>query len=188
MGSLYVKGQFLVLYLDKLYFKVPAIVRHALWVIGLCGALALVRVWLLSSMDVWTRVVGKYDTVFSWLYLHMLLLKYFHEGLEIPLRNPKHIYRQADTHAHTRTHLHNTHKHTQWITSIASFQTHTGPSVSASLLLYSPSTSVHQFFPRGPWLYPLCFPRSLSMQRKCQDQVWGGQHFFVYSGQLVHSR
>ncbi|CAB1433533.1 unnamed protein product [Pleuronectes platessa] len=41
-----------------------------------------------------------------------------------------------------------------------------------------------QFFPRGPWVYPPCFPRSLSMQRKCQDQVWGGQQFVVYSGQL----
>lgn len=35
MGSLCVKGQFLMPYLDKLYFKVPAIIYHALWVIRL---------------------------------------------------------------------------------------------------------------------------------------------------------
>lgn len=34
MGSLYVKGQLFMLYLDKPYFKVPAIIYHALWVIG----------------------------------------------------------------------------------------------------------------------------------------------------------
>lgn len=42
IGSLCVKGQFLMPCLDKLYFKVPVIICHALWVIRLYGALALV--------------------------------------------------------------------------------------------------------------------------------------------------
>lgn len=96
LESLCVKGQLLVPYLDKLYFKVPVIIYHALWVIRLQGALSLVQVRLSSRVDVCACVVCKYDTAFSWLYLHMLLYKYFlWMSLDTPLRN--------QTHRHTQT-------------------------------------------------------------------------------------
>lgn len=46
-----------------------------------------------------------------------------------------------------------------------------------------PSTPVHQFLPRGPQSYPRglgpALPQSLFTQRKCQDQVWERQQFFL---------
>lgn len=69
MGSFCVKGQFLMLYLDKLYFKVPVTIYHALWVIRLYGALGLVWVWLLCRLGLRTCVAWKYDTAFQRLYL-----------------------------------------------------------------------------------------------------------------------
>lgn len=96
MESLCVKGQLLVPYLDKLYFKVPVIIYHALWVIRLRGALSLGQVRLSSHVDVCACVVCKYDTAFSWLYLHMLLYKYFlWMSLDTPLRNQTHTHTQA---------------------------------------------------------------------------------------------
>lgn len=66
---------------------------------------------------------------------------------------------QNDTHARTHTHTHtcickhehaHTHTHTHQTTRLASFQTHTGPSVCASLLLYSPPLLSISFLPGAP--------------------------------------
>lgn len=65
MGSFGVKGQFLMLYLDKLDFKAPVTIYHALWVIRLQGALGLDWVWLSCRLDLRTCVCMKIWHCFS---------------------------------------------------------------------------------------------------------------------------
>lgn len=182
MGSLCVKGQFPLQYLDKLHFKVPAIIYHALWVIRLWGALALVKE--LSSVDVCTCVVCKYDRAFSWLYLLMRL--YFLECLGTPLRNLTHTHGVKCSHTSTCIGK----LHTCRITCRVSFQTQCECQPVAPLI----SIPVHQSLPKGPNSSP----------RGRGPGVWtssgplysahmpgsglGKAAVFVYSGQLVHSR
>lgn len=105
---------------------------------------------------------------------------------------------QSDTHAHTHTCIckHErvrTHTHAHALNNTPSFfsDPYRAQCVCQPVAIL-PSTPVHQLPPRGPQSDPRgrqpVRPQSLFTQRKCQDQVWERQQFFVYSGQLVHSR
>lgn len=83
-------------------------------------------------------------------------------------------------HTHTPTICKLLHAH--WIACLASFQTHTGPSVSASLLLYSPPLLSISFFPgapsRTPGAWGLHFPSPSSLSANARIRFGKGSSFF----------
>lgn len=85
-----------MLYLDKLYFKVPPFIYHTQ------AIKAVAQVWLASSHGGYVSMcINSFFFLFARLYLHMLLLKYFLECLEAPVRNVTHIYKPARGRTHT---------------------------------------------------------------------------------------
>lgn len=112
--------------------------------------------------------------------------KYFLECLDTPLRNPTHTQNGVCVHTHLRM---QTLAHT--LNNMPSFLSDPYRAQCVCQPVAPPLLSI-SFFPGAPSHTPgawgLHFPSPSSLSTNARIRFGKGSSFFVYSGQLVHSR